>query len=48
MDHVPGDFWSIHLLQVSLERTSTSELEDSKCKCCWNQDIKQCEKVEVP
>ena len=31
MDHVPGDFWSIHLLKVSLERTSTSELEDSKC-----------------
>ena len=31
------------LLEVSLERTSTSELEDSKCKCCWNQDIKLCE-----
>ena len=31
------------LLEVSLERTSTSELDDSKCKCCWNQDIKLCE-----
>ena len=48
MFHVTLEYTFTKLLEVSLERASTSELESSKCKCCSNQDIKQYEKVEVP
>ena len=48
MFHVTLEYTFTKLLEVSLERASTSELESSKCKCCSNQNIKQYEKVEVP
>ena len=33
MDHVPGDFWSTHLLKVSLERCSVIECCELNGKC---------------
>ena len=48
MFQVTFEYTFTKLLEIPLEKASTSELEASKCKCCSIQDIKQCEKVEVP